>query len=95
MAETEEREIGGVAGQSVKTIINLINLQGCSQCSPWLSRGDLDFERVPFPPLKFTGWPAGPELFVQILWFTMNTCFPPGSLELGYVPGSICLAQLL
>lgn len=44
VAETEEREIGGVAGQSVETIINPSDLQGCSQCSPWLSRGDLDFE---------------------------------------------------
>ena len=31
-----------------------------------------------------------PKLFVQTLWFMLNTCFPSGSLEFGWMLGRGC-----
>lgn len=32
-----------------------------------------------------------PKLFIQIIWFILNACFPSSSLEFWYVQGRVCL----
>lgn len=55
----------------------------------WLSSGNFDFCRVLIIHKMM------PRLFLQTIWFIVNTCFPPRSLEFGCVLGRVCLRDQL
>ena len=77
--------------QNVSKIVNMAGLRMLilRKAGPWLASRDLDFgTALTHQLIRIL---AAHKLFMQIIWFILNTCFLSRSLKFWYMQGTGCL----